>query len=299
MVTKKIEDLPVIDCAYVDVTIEMAYDFLNRTAIQNRDITQATVHKYARKIIDNRWKVTGETLKFDKDGNLLDGQHRLWGFIETGLKSAVFLCMYNIPPDSQPFMDGQKVRTPANTLEMKGHLNARTLGATVKMLNEYEAGLMPGSNQWRVALDNEQTLVYAQSNPDVEKSVEAVLSTPGLKALGKPATVSFAHTITHRLNAVVAEDFWKRIAEADYDGPRDPVMRIREKLLVAKSQPHHVHSGTAVAAYIFKAWNAAVRGRQIGNINWTQRGDKMEKFPVPIATARRGRPSKRELESEE
>ena len=289
MVTKKIKDLPVIECEYVDVTIAMAYDMLNRTAIQNRDITQATVHKYARKILDNRWQVTGETLKFDKDDNLLDGQHRLWGFIETGLPSAVFLCMSNIPPDSQPFMDGQKVRTPANTLEMRGHINARTVSATVKMLNEYENGLMPGSNQWRVALDNEQTLLYTRANTDVETSVEAVLGSPGLKALGKPATVSFAHTVTHRLNPTIAEDFWKRVADADYDGPRDPVMRIREKLIVARSQPHHVHSATAVAAYIFKAWNAAVRGRQIGNINWVQRGDKMEKFPVPIATARRNK----------
>ena len=299
MVTQKIEDLPVITCEYVSVTVDMAYDFLHRTAIQNRDITQATVHKYARKIIDNRWKVTGETLKFDKDGNLLDGQHRLWGFIETGLESAVFLCMYNIPPESQRFMDNPKVRTSANTLEMEGYLNARTVSATSRMLNEWEQGIMPGSNQWRVALDNDQTLTYAQANPDVTVSVEAVLGTPGLKALGKPATIAFAHTVTHRLNPTIAKDFWKRRANAEYDSPSDPVMRIREKLIVAKSQPHHLHSKTAIAAYIFKAWNATVRGRPIGNINWTQRGDKMEKFPEPISTARRGRPRKNETDSEE
>ena len=289
MVMKKIADLPVLTMEYVEVTPDMAWDFLSRTTIKNRFITQSTVHKYARQIMAERWCVTGEALKFDDVGNLLDGQHRLWGFIETGLESAVFLVIKNIPASSQSFIDTPKPRTPANTLEMEGVPDPRIAAATVKMLNEYEHNRMPGSSAWRVALDNQGIYQYTLDHPDVLTSVSAVADSKGLKDLGKPATVAFTHCVTSRLNPTVAADFWRRIAEADYDGLGDPVQRIRERLIIARRQPHSTVSPTMTAALIFKAWNAAVRGRTIGNLNWVQRGEKMEKFPVPIATARSGR----------
>ena len=287
MVMKKIADLPVLTMEYVEVTPDMAWDFLSRTTIKNRFITQSTVHKYARQIMAERWCVTGEALKFDDVGNLLDGQHRLWGFIETGLESAVFLVIKNIPASSQSFIDTPKPRTPANTLEMEGVPDPRIAAATVKMLNEYEHNRMPGSSAWRGALDNQGIYQYTLDHPDVLTSVSAVADSKGLKDLGKPATVAFTHCVTSRLNPTVAADFWRRIAEADYDGLGDPVQRIRERLIIARRQPHSTVSPTMTAALIFKAWNAAVRGRTIGNLNWVQRGEKMEKFPVPIATARR------------
>ena len=287
MVMKKIADLPVLTMEYVEVTPDMAWDFLSRTTIKNRFITQSTVHKYARQIMAERWCVTGEALKFDDVGNLLDGQHRLWGFIETGLESAVFLVIKNIPASSQSFIDTPKPRTPANTLEMEGVPDPRIAAATVKMLNEYEHNRMPGSSAWRVALDNQGIYQYTLDHPDVLTSVSAVADSKGLKDLGKPATVAFTHCVTSRLNPTVAADFWRRIAEADYDGLGDPVQRIRERLIIARRQPHSTVSPTMTAALVFKAWNAAVRGRTIGNLNWVQRGEKMEKFPVPIATARR------------
>ena len=289
MVMKKIADLPVLTMEYVEVTPDMAWDFLSRTTIKNRFITQSTVHKYARQIMAERWCVTGEALKFDDVGNLLDGQHRLWGFIETGLESAVFLVIKNIPASSQSFIDTPKPRTPANTLEMEGVPDPRIAAATVKMLNEYEHNRMPGSSAWRVALDNQGIYQYTLDHPDVLTSVSAVADSKGLKDLGKPATIAFTHCVTSRLNPTVAADFWRRIAEADYDGLGDPVQRIRERLIIARRQPHSTVSPTMTAALIFKAWNAAVRGRTIGNLNWVQRGEKMEKFPVPIATARSGR----------
>ena len=289
MVMKKIADLPVLTMEYVEVTPDMAWDFLSRTTIKNRFITQSTVHKYARQIMAERWCVTGEALKFDDVGNLLDGQHRLWGFIETGLESAVFLVIKNIPASSQSFIDTPKPRTPANTLEMEGVPDPRIAAATVKMLNEYEHSRMPGSSAWRVALDNQGIYQYTLDHPDVLTSVSAVADSKGLKDLGKPATVAFTHCVTSRLNPTVAADFWRRIAEADYDGLGDPVQRIRERLIIARRQPHSTVSPTMTAALVFKAWNAAVRGRTIGNLNWVQRGEKMEKFPVPIATARSGR----------
>ena len=194
-------------------------------------------------------------------------------------------------------MDTPKPRTPANTLEMEGIPDPRLTAATVKMLNEYDHGRLPGTHAWRIALDNEELLQYTVDHPDVLKSVQVISESKGMKELGKPATLAFAHCITTRLNPTVSEDFWRRLAEADYDGVGDPVQRLRERLLIARRQPHSTVSPTMTAALIFKSWNATVRGRSMGHLNWIQRGDKMEKFPVPLAMQRRsGRPSKKNTE---
>ena len=86
-----------ITTEFVTVTREMAFTWLDTTDIQNRGVQQQTVHKYARRMNTGKWAVTGETLKFDPDGNLIDGQHRLWGFIETNFTEMDFLVMRGVP----------------------------------------------------------------------------------------------------------------------------------------------------------------------------------------------------------
>ena len=83
---------------FVTVTKAQAWDWLNNANNHNRFIQQQTVHKYARRMMNGKWSVTGETIKFDPEGNMLDGQHRLWAFLETGLDEMEFLVMYGVPP---------------------------------------------------------------------------------------------------------------------------------------------------------------------------------------------------------
>ena len=105
---------------FVTVTKAQAWDWLNNANNHNRFIQQQTVHKYARRMMNGKWSVTGETIKFDPEGNMLDGQHRLWAFLETGLEEMEFLVMYGVPPEAQVHLDTPTPRTPAHTLHMNG-----------------------------------------------------------------------------------------------------------------------------------------------------------------------------------
>jgi hypothetical protein len=286
MVMQNGQPTPGITTHFVTVTRDMAWDWLSQTTMKNRKVYQATVSRYARKMMTGKWEWTGEAIKLDDKGNLLDGQHRLWAFLETKADSAQFLVMYGVPHEAQKLMDTGRNRTPANTLEMEAIPHGTILAPAARLLIEYEAGHIPGSNQWRVRPDNRETLDCVNARPDIQESVSHVVSHPEYKQFGRPSVLGFTHCVTMGIDPVEAEEFWRCIRDADYSGTGDPVQRLRERLLITRAQAHTRASETVIIAYIFKAWNAHIRGRRMGILNWTSTGEKQEKFPRAIAAAR-------------
>jgi hypothetical protein len=275
-----------ITTEFVTVTRDMAFTWLDTTDIQNRGVQQQTVHKYARRMNTGKWAVTGETIKFDPDGNLIDGQHRLWGFIETDFPEMEFLVMRGVPTDAQVHIDTNAPRTPAHTLSMRGIPDGRLLAAAIKLVNQYEGGSSPGVSGWRFQPDNEDVLDTVAKRPNLRVSADYIASEPGFKAFGKPSAMVFAHYITTDLNPVESEIFWRRLLAADYKGTGDPIMRLRERLLISKATRQGGPNTTAICAMVIKSWNAFIRGRSIGPLHWSQNGERPEKFPRAIARSR-------------
>ena len=60
----------------VDITPEMAREYLEKNS-HNRRLSERSVRNLATAIKNGEWQVNGEAIKVDKEGNLLDGQHRL------------------------------------------------------------------------------------------------------------------------------------------------------------------------------------------------------------------------------
>ena len=71
MITTKIET----------ITPEMATEILETKNPVNRNISEQTVQSYANDMKNKRWVVTHQGLAFDENGDLNDGQHRLWGCV--------------------------------------------------------------------------------------------------------------------------------------------------------------------------------------------------------------------------
>jgi putative intracellular protease/amidase len=275
-----------ITTEFVTLTREVAWLWLDTTDVSNRGVQQQRVHKYARRMMTDKWSTTGETIKFDPDGNLLDGQHRIWAFLETQFEEMEFLVMRGVPRESQVHMDTGSSRTTADTLSMRGIPDGRLLSAAIKLVTQYEAGVTPGGGGWRFQPDNEDVLDAVALRPNLRVSADYIATEPGFKAFGKPSAMVFAHFITTSQNPAMAQSFWKRLLEADYRGQGDPIMRLRERLLIAKATRQGAPNTSAICAMTIKAWNAFVRNRPIGPLHWSQNGERPEKFPKAIARSR-------------
>jgi len=60
----------------VSVTPDQASAWLATNATNNRKISTTIVNQYARDMIAGRWEITGEAIKFDTTGRLIDAALR-------------------------------------------------------------------------------------------------------------------------------------------------------------------------------------------------------------------------------
>lgn len=52
---------------------------------KHRPIKDRKVAEYMAQMVDGRWRLNGKTICFDKDGRLLNGQHRLSAVVRSGV----------------------------------------------------------------------------------------------------------------------------------------------------------------------------------------------------------------------
>jgi hypothetical protein len=86
------------------ITPALATELLTKLII-NRPLNKYKVNKYKSDMLNNQWiEKTGETIKFDSKGNLIDGQHRLNALILANI-SINFLISLNCDEDAQKVID--------------------------------------------------------------------------------------------------------------------------------------------------------------------------------------------------
>lgn len=105
------------------ITPALAADWLKSNAEYNRKERPRWVHELAASIKDGRWVINGESIVFDEDGFLIDGQHRLSAVVESGIpiRSVV---VRDVSRDSFKTIDSGHRRTGADRLSFIGVPNA-------------------------------------------------------------------------------------------------------------------------------------------------------------------------------
>jgi hypothetical protein len=123
------------------VTQEIAEAMLLRNPVgANRRPTLPTVKYYARQMVKNEWKKTGQPILFSSDGTLLDAGHRLWASYLSGASFQTYL-IGDVPADPILFayIDNSKARSPSDALATAG-LNglAKRISSIVSIAMHYE-----------------------------------------------------------------------------------------------------------------------------------------------------------------
>lgn len=123
---------------WVHVTPKMAEEWL-KSNIDNRPADERMVQKYAGEMSEGRWKVTGDPIRFDMTGRVIDGQHRLMAII-LSQKPQMMLVVRGLPPDSFKVIDTGKVRNVQTILAMAGHKNTVWLKSVATWVYAYSVG---------------------------------------------------------------------------------------------------------------------------------------------------------------
>ena len=148
----------------------------------NRRLAKNTVVEYAAAMRRGEWMFNGETIKFDLEGNLLDGQHRLAAVTVYG-KPVEFGVFRGLPRDAFKTIDTGKKRNAADIVGLRGVPNQSNIATAARLLFQY------GLTSWTTA-----KLGRGRRMTNVE--LEALLDRhPGLLATAPAAIKSplYAH----------------------------------------------------------------------------------------------------------
>jgi len=134
------------------ISPELAVQLI-QTQEQNRKPSPGRTLEYARRIEQDEWTIS-DAIKFDENGHLIDGQHRLGGVAKSGI-ATVFPVVAGYPTESQSVIDIGFNRTVAQIGQIQG-LNVTT--HHISMVRSFFLAL-PNSQPNRGALTSPQKVL--------------------------------------------------------------------------------------------------------------------------------------------
>jgi len=207
---------------FVNVTpVEAAAMMLRNT--HNRTIRRDHVANLARDMAQGSWVMDGSAVRFDTNGALLDGQHRLAACIKAGVPIKT-LMITGLDPETSIIMDTGAKRTASDMLKLQGvsDANGNTIAAAIRILIGYSTGEV---NQVRAT--NSEVYQVAVKHPALASSVSRFGGCPVERSL-----VSALHYTMVADGLAKSADDW-RTTWVDgipaYEG--DPAHRLRERFL--------------------------------------------------------------------
>lgn len=127
---------------------------------KNRPVKTAHVQGLAKDMTEGRWKFDGAPIRFDRDGKLIDGQHRLLAVIASGT-SQEFLVIDGITTEAQVVMDSGARRSAGDQLSMLGAPNSTIRAAAIRILVRIADGTLIGKPS---PVTSSEVVEFSESN---------------------------------------------------------------------------------------------------------------------------------------
>ena len=269
----------------IAVTVETigpitAQEYLNQMP-KNRRLSQAGVDRWAKAMKEDDWiPEANGPIRFDTDGNLIDGQHRLRALIATGLALS-FIVVRNVPPAGLYVMDLNRTRTLADALYINGETDSGGLASTINFYSEYlRSGMVQKISWGGKGLTIPEALALLNEAPGLRGSLKTGHSMRRFFQ-GGPGRWAIVHYILSSVDAEDAAAFLSQLSTGIDLHQAHPILHLRRRLLedAGAIRKLPIRDYTAL---IFKAWNMWRTGKTTPRaLYWRAGGRNPESYPVP------------------
>lgn len=259
----------------VTITPTKAAEWLAQSGA-NRILKEPLIRTYAKAMSDGKWGETGDTLKFDAQGLLTDGQHRLKACIksQTSFRSLVVW-----DATTSAAQDTGARRGLGDLLRISQEPDAYRL-ATITLS---DWAWQHKKLQERVAASHIEALEWLKANPGLRDALPLArtLKRPPLRV---PVGMAGAFIYRARLHdASEVDSFMEGVISGAGLKEHDPRLMLRNWLInrAAVSTGQRSPSPAYVClAVMVKAWNYYMSGEALRTLRWRRGGDAPEEFPV-------------------
>jgi hypothetical protein len=244
------------------------------------------------------WQQNGEAIKFDADGRLRDGQHRLRAILEAGV-TLELLVIDGLPTKAQETMDIGVRRTFADLLALRGegnrHVLAATLGVIFRLRSKTLGSLVPGDQP-----THHELLRLLEQEPVIREYLQRGRAVSERVAI----SATLAAGLWYELSRIDEEDaarFFEALTKGQGLQEGDPVFALRRYLERDRAAKRN-RSRYQIAGVVVKAWNYWRQGITVRSLSFRAGGANAEAFPaidgmvqtaLPASSSGNGRPSRR------
>jgi hypothetical protein len=277
-------------CVVEQLLAQLLFDERNKN---NRHVITGNVGFLNRVLLGGLWDCNGETIIWDWDGFLRNGQHRIKSCAETGVPLETWM-IFGINPEFFRSYDQGVKRGMAHVLDIGKEANASNLAAVLANVQRFkETGNLASHNLVRTS-NTEYQLLF-EKHPLTRESTSWVKSTGVFSVLnkrtGKMKLVTFPSTgmtgALHYLFGCVDKKLrdqlftgmveiekghiFDGVSDDRWSGPRYWVTYIRNQRTEIERDPAYY-----TACWI-KCWNYFCSGKKIKEVRW--RRDGGEPYP--------------------
>jgi hypothetical protein len=263
-----------LEIAEVTITPELAVEMLEANK-HNRPLSDQHVKRLSRQIIEGKWIVNGDSIKFSETGDVLDGQHRLWAIIYARMPVRT-LVVRGIANEAFATIDAvRKMRTGADLLHLKGMVKYRQVAAgALQWMVRYQRGVIEEWKSPENRVENSDIEQAFAQHPQITTAAERASQ---LRYVCTPTMLAFLYDAIAQQNEQIADRMMNVLEDATNVSPDDPFFLLRSYMIQRHKKPK---DPVVTVALTFKAANAAYRRRKMETLLWRRQGAVPEPFPL-------------------
>lgn len=262
----------------------------------NRNVRPRRVNNYARDMLNGDWMEIGDTVRFDKNGDMIDGQHRLLALRQACTEGVEledetilgpnpdlkiwFTVVRGLDRKAQEVMDTGAARSLADALHWRKETNTMRLASTLRIVDAWEKGYRRNIANHQLSTQS-NLLARFDTDPDGFRSLVDQVSREYPKIPLQPSVLALVHYLFENISVDDADHFFAALLDGQNLAKGNPIYELRERLRDLSEE-----EGTKGPAYVLaltiKAWNAYRLKEKIQLLGFKMGGKHPEKFPVPM-----------------
>lgn len=276
------KDVPTEPMSVVAVTPELAQQWLDNNNARNRKVRGPVVERYAHDMIEGRWLYNGEAIQFDRNNNLMNGQHRLKAIVRSGVAQPI-LIITGLDPAAHGTLDNGARRLPGDVLTISGFKEGRTLAAVANFALTLEAlphGAPLRVNRVRTTADIEARVAGDLHLQNVVETVIPAMAPP--KSLMTRAVASYTYYALSKVDSAATDEFFTGLLTLANLPQGSPIIALHRRLTAHTAEHVPGQNGAFRAiAYTIHAWNAWRAGEERQMIKLPSNPDGRFRMPHP------------------
>lgn len=274
--------LPGVEVTIEFITPELAELYLSRlptaTAdIKQRNLSPKTVDRYAGDMLGEQWPFTGDPVRFNTHGELIDGQHRLKAIVLSGTTQPCIV-IRGLDPETFVVFDTGRARSLGDALKSMGVANTTMVAGVTRRMFYWRRGGY--GVQFVPRVPNPAFLgtpaspgklietfhAYKSEIQGAARRGAAFKQTGFAPKTAAPSVVGFLFILFKKIDPQRCEQFFHELQVGPAQvGPEYPIAALRKRLFQHVSTAEQASPDWVWMHFFIHVWNKWCAGESIGS----------------------------------